>query len=961
MKIKSFLNSFLMSFLALFLFIPNIYSSIQEMGFVSIEKSLDDFYGTEPAQELLKEKQELEEQNVRSINIVSPGAVTFNRSAFYGANYFYLGANSDDATASALMRAYITVDQTTQKNKLALQEMAPSQVYLNGATEDGKPVKTINPIYSNKISYMSLMGRYPAVVLGIEKTIETVDFAANQLVALVDDPDSGTSVKTITEKLQDAAGAESSGVVGLSASQSNIFAAVKPNVGNFGVLNSAFSMLAQQAKGEGLEFKNQVKLDLTKDVLCAINQDATVGGFGDMYWDTSLQRLFIGLNRVERTANDGGVVSLLVGRIENGELKIESSVGLYGSYFDVDQNYHVVGFYNNSGAVGSRAASILKVRTMHTSTGKDYVIVSSSIKDPVAGANLKIQALPIVSSQTSSGTDIAVGKVGKIAQKNDFEEVIDAAEQLLKVENTIANKVDYNIATVGAGDFSVNSLSDIDMFVEGDSVFLCVSEAAVNTRGIFRSTALFGSDGKIRAWTAWQRVMGAADKVYGAGLDVAGGNYWYLTNVGTDVNTVKATQWGKSVAETGMLGNGLVDLLSTEFTQANAGVHQTFNFDEQTPGFDTGKFSMMVATGFQKVALIQTGAGDPFTPTAEFIKDTNVFINSDSALEAVGPICCSDVSRIAKDNMGWLFVAGDGGVAVLRQANGFGWNGATGLSELSDTGFPGVAGWTFKLLTIAGESAFSQVRKIVCDGDGEFLYVATADKLYRVKMQVANFIDGANIAAASLQEISITDYGTPLDMLVYARNNTAGNTRLLLSTTKGLFYSNNIADTAVGIITTVWTSVKVDIDLDVNLPAPVSHLEFLSKTKGGTTTDGNLYALVNDFAYNLATLYRFNVADGVITHITEPSGTYSYYAIGNLRSDFKTDGALGYHMLSKHLGNTNFLKKIKMLSSQTSIRNSEVAVNLDVDSSAYNIGVMTQNTASGAWVVPGDWGIRVNE
>jgi len=100
---------------------------------------------------------------------------------------------------------------------------------------------------------------------------------------------------------------------------------------------------------------------------------------------------------------------------------------------------------------------------------------------------------------------------------------------------------------------------------------------------------------------------------------------------------------------------------------------------------------------------------------------------------------------------------------------------------------------------------------------------------------------------------------------------------------------------------------------------------------------------------------------GNVTAFVEPSGADYFYSIGELKANFITGGAFGYLMLSKHLGLTDFLTKMNMLSVPYNIRATEVPINLDLDSDAYYVGMMVQNTASGAWVVPGDWGIRVNE
>ena len=658
------------------------------------------------------EKKDLKKIGLRYIEVEAAEEIKFDKSAFYSSNYFYLGASSilDIETGeSALMRAYVTLGSTPSENTVSFATMAPEKVYLNGATE-----RENNPLYKNKITNLELMYRYPVVTLSKAVSVDSTNFAANKLVCLVNDVDSGGSVTTNTEKINDGNGAESDGVVGLAASSSKIFAAVKPNGGDFGVANSGIALLIQNEKKlEPVNAKTGVitgneafKIDLDADVLLAITQAAKVGGLGNMHWDSSLSRLYIALTGVERddNSNAGGVISLLVGRLDENTLTIESVVGLNLGNFEINDLSYIFGFYYTD------ATDVLshsyKVKTMHTSTGKSYVIVNGGVyTDDV---NNQVYALPVVKS-ASSGAGSTAANVGKIAKKSDLTAVVAS-----KNDMTLSTE---DAAKVGNGTLPIANTQAVQgMFVVGDSVFICVAgarNASGKEAGIFRSTAIFDGDGIIRAWTSWQRVMGNVDKVFGAGLDTTLGNYWYFT--GTDKDTVKVTQWGKSVVQSGLMGNGLVSLMSSEFTQANAGVHQIFDFDSTTSGFEADEFSMMVATGYEKVALIESGKGDPLSPPDEFIKDTNVFVFNDAALVQIGPICCAEVSRIKQADKGWLFSGGYSGVAVLRQIDGKGWNGLVGLDQLSGAGFPGI-GYSFKELKKSDGSSFSQFYKLVCDG-----------------------------------------------------------------------------------------------------------------------------------------------------------------------------------------------------------------------------------------------------
>ena len=198
--------------------------------------------------------------------------------------------------------------------------------------------------------------------------------------------------------------------------------------------------------------------------------------------------------------------------------------------------------------------------------------------------------------------------------------------------------------------------------------------------------------------------------------------------------------------------------------------------------------------------------------------------------------------------------------------------------------------------------------------------------------------------------------GYLLDMKIIYRD--VDETKLLVATTQGLFYSEIIDDTDENKIT-FWEQVA--LSSGSGLSNPVANLSFIDTQKGGFTTNGNLYVLSADLSLNLANIYRFNLQNGQITPIPEESETDYFYSIGELRTNFITDGVLSFSMLSKHFDNIEFLRFIRMVSNQTVIRKFENSVNLDLDSSAYNVGLMVQNTTSGGWVIPGDWGIRVSE
>jgi hypothetical protein len=972
MKIKQifFLILFSTIFSETFSYISNNEISLGAIEKDSIAKNAQEkkeFLRSLDLQQAERLEKDLLDNQTKYIQTTKP-ALDYLANTFYGPDYFFLGSNSAGAQTYSLMRAKINTGSTQANNTVQFVAMSPEQVYLNGIKEDNKLVQKNNPIYDKRVDKLTLQGRYPVLTLQDVTTVNGTAFGANKLVCLVSDFNSGTNVKTNEIEINDANSAATNGVVGLAASSNQIFAAVKPNGGNFGQDNSGFAaLITKDDKLKPIDVVNgdedanlAFNLDRTAGQLLAIEQNAAnTLSFGDMYWDASLQRLFIGLTGVTGSAvNLGGAVSILVGRIDGKKLLIEPVVSLDSTLFTSGSTNYVFGYYDNANATSLSTYSY-KLKTMKTSTGKHYLIVNGIANN----ADIKnyIFAFPIVGSTQSDGTVTAEANIGKVADKNNVNHDV-------VVQNNAGMHL-YNDSGVWVGgealDIPVDSLVK-DLFVVNDSVYVCLDEDRSDDQhesGIFRSTALFDTNGNVRAWTPWQRVAGTIDKVYGAGIDISTENFWYFTDDGTYKNTVKVTQWGKGSSAAGQMGNGLVELLSDQFTQENAGVHQIFNFDEKTPGISRNtilnEMSFMVATGYGKINLIPTGGGiipNPeellkqiFVPSQIEFTELNTFNINDDALTNLGPINCVEVSRSTGDDSGWLFIGGYNGVAVWSPDTGDGWDSnITSDEKVNFANLINGDGFSFKEV-----GDFSQVRKLVCEGNSNKLYVMTIDSISRIEMAANKFAT----APALLNSRTITPPpGYLLDVIIFYR--AAGDTRLLVATSLGLFYSNVIDDFDVN-KTPIWT--RVILNSGSELSKPVTDLTFLDVQKGGFSTNGNLYALSADLSLNLAFIYRFDIQNGQINPIKEKAGTDYFYSFGELRTNFITDGSFGYSMLSKHFGSSEFLRNIRMIDTQNSIRSFESNLNLDLESTAYNVGKMVQNTASGAWVIPGDWGIRVNE
>ena len=93
---------------------------------------------------------------------------------------------------------------------------------------------------------------------------------------------------------------------------------------------------------------------------------------------------------------------------------------------------------------------------------------------------------------------------------------------------------------------------------------------------------------------------------------------------------------------------------------------------------------------------------------------------------------------------------------------------------------------------------------------------------------------------------------------------------------------------------------------------------------------------------------------------TDPIRDY-YYPFGDFRAAFITDGTFGYHTLPKHFGSTKFLRRIVMHPLLDTIRTFDSSIPLSLPTGSYNAAIPVQNSASGAWFAPGDWGVKIHE
>ncbi len=712
--------------------------------------------------------------------------------------------------------------------------------------------------------------------------------------------------------------------------------------------------------------------------------------------------------------------------------------------------------------------SLFHIRIMHTSTGRSYLIGNGGVVKDVGDAlqlNTRVFALPLIQQESTLGPR----DIGAVASSINHQVRPTAAADVPFVRTINTGVLEYAREVGGDQNYLDHRVDNAntkieDMQVIGDTVYVSIAgpradEQEPGEQGVFASTALFDVNGAIVGWTPWERMMGRIERAFSLGVDPFSQRFFYTTGSIDNPTTprrVKVTEWGagdfKSFNDGGIHNNVPLSLALDGISNAEphfGPVYGLFNFDDETPGFfnknlrpafsanPSRRFaavSLLISTGCNRAALIQTGfedvAGESlFRQVIEFNHDNfprdddgeQIIDGGEIARVAIikeapglGDIVTAELARVpvgvvadAEHKRGWVFIGGEGGVAVLSDSNGNGWNtdanGSAGLEFLDDSFgdidapevFPGGNEWQFKRLKRIGETAetsFPDTRKLV--SDGRFLYIVTKNRVWRITLDgpLNNFRKGFKddnclVPANNLIEIASasstlaagqSDNFTGIeftDLMVV--NKTDNNRELLLMTNKGLWMNTNelqdngTANGKTALAGLIWQQ---------KLAGEIVEAHFLGEKRGGVFGSVNTEKLQN-FAYgnlylttiqNQATIdvYRFQLNQvefrSQVVSIKEPyqdaggMATPYFYRLGRLSQNSRPS----FHPnINEFLGcSFNGVPVIPnpryFLNANKANSNIDLGLQLTRNTCVLSV---THDTASGALYVPGAFGVRVNE
>ena len=936
--------------------------------------------------------------------------VLSSSSDLQGTN-FYVAAHPDAGgadTAKQFAVSRVTRD-TSQFVGLATQK-----ALVNLSNE-----RSANPLYDQGIPFLSLFDGANNILAGMAERPVVVTNADRKTIYLINNymdikNDEGKLEKTTQvlsadagqQNIPDATSAVTAGIVQIQAMNPFIFAAVRPSAGSFGDVGSGIALVmvgtlpvaggtftgpviidAPTGASSHAGGNRALPLNVSSSELKIGSNLASIGSIVDMCWHPNIARLYIALQVTGGAAGTDGARALLVGRIgkdtdseTTGDNKLQLAAIAPTAVFDgvLDK---IVGAQDADAQV-----SIHKVRPMFSSTAFPYLVVVGGVGAPAA-TQRTVFAMPVVGG--SDNREIEGTVASKVADPVDLftpTTIPLFRQRVVKQAATTAAQMPLSTDTatqVGGGALLNGDITDL--FVHEDTVFISVESAdATQTAGIFYSQAFFEADGKIKGWTTWRRADGTLNKVLGSALDSTTGQSYFLAQNGAgEVKIVKRTVWNNGATDG--LGSVIASADSL-FPKQEAGVQGLHDFVVTSPALDSATpglldISLLVATGYQKVLLVETSnvvagaviphGGGAFGPEVSFTNGqiTQTFPVSASkrvsieggVLDDLGPIVAAEIARDGSaGSNGWLFVGGSGGVAVLSNANGSGWNTATGLA----TNFTGlVTGMSFKQV---GE--YQQVRKLI--HDDQYLYVLTETQLDRIDLTLGN----VGLGTASVKTVAMVNTipgvgadGSFLDAVVSEK-------LVVIATSNGLFRIANSLDVrSVDTVSASWELLSTPEDIG-------AIRQLIAVTQTGRAQDlaresngGNLYAMSAYRGKNQAKLYRFEVLQVVGSSITDTtvqriSDLYvqnipSYFVnYGLFRNIFATDGALFFGTQSQsddeHSVATLLHATGGVQTGSRFLSNKEIPVDLSESSL---ISSMIQSSATGSWLLAGDHGIRANE
>ena len=769
------------------------------------------------------------------------------------------------------------------------------------------------------------------------------------------------STVVVSPAIPDAAGNPTSGIQALSGSgMGSFFTAVAPQAGAFGDAGSGISLgiittttqtgeIAPAAVATPVDRTSSLVATSTALPLATLDNPLLYTSYyikKHMGEDEYVGTLFAGFHAVS-----GSDVSSTVRAVVSSYTQI-------GASFLALQPIVAVSALGTDSIIGAAApdteVTIHQLATLFPSIGTQYLVVVGGVgpdnTDPV-----NVYAMPLTSQGQLASINqppLTIYSASIFFDQRQFVTPATSPSDLYTSTDTPA------IVGGGSAPGAITGL-----FTTGDSVCISVVNAETGfASGIFYSQALFDNDLRICGWTPWQRALYPATISSFVAFDNTLNIFWYGNTLGGEEHSIVRTGWQQGTTQ-------LSQAVAEQFPPAQGGLQGVCDIPYSSCLISTASYNAFaILTGNKAVAFAQTaqvvdnqlapqigwqtvvrcadGNLNNLTTPAQFV------YSAGGALNDLGPIITAAATFT---DVNWILVGGNGGLAVLAEADGSG----IPLQSIGG-GFLGLS----TTLSWRQLGNYTNVRKIVTDGAS--IYVLTDTTLERFTISqdvVSGAVAFTAVRLATAEQLLTGPYSFFSDIVI-------SGPLAILATSSGLLRSSSAIGSATSQDNVGWTTITMPESTGVAtrlLPITIT-----GKPSGlfNATSPGNLYVLSADPGNNQARIYRYVVTYGTGSIDTNTVQLFDdefiknrptfLIDIGTYRNYFYTDGVLWSTSRSKYIEQPLFAQafppnfkdgmKPKMSDTPgffTSLTNS--------------IGAIQRISGLGAWVIPGDFGLVVHQ
>jgi hypothetical protein len=364
-----------------------------------------------------------------------------------------------------------------------------------------------------------------------------------------------------------------------------------------------------------------------------------------IHWCKNLNRWYVGIQGATGAANNDAIKVLSAysintennNRIESIPLVNNDHITPLFNGTDAD-NSNIVGC-THDGNTGETSYSILKIDSMFTTTGKDYLIVQGGLGTNAENPSRQIFALPLVGK-----TGDVPGALAHIDTPNDNPKV---SFSKTAIDDSFLYTEESFAAQVGQGQLPVTPAENVitQMMVIGDAVYCSVAtegnQTGTNISGLYYSQAEFDHTGQIVGWSLWAQALPneASGKDIQDGscsffaVDAISGKIW--TTPTDDLTAVRLSQWEQPKETDTFVGSVNALLEGPCYSQLT--LNKTLsNYNQE----QAAQFSLF--GGNNKVVIVRTGekqtGNNNVLTTVDWTDDNNKAVDISLGLEKVGAV-----------------------------------------------------------------------------------------------------------------------------------------------------------------------------------------------------------------------------------------------------------------------------------------------------------------------------------